>query len=106
MLIEPIKPKAISGQEQEVDTRPIWPGYLEVIYTNYLAIKEAWLAAHFIVDPSDYRREAGLKVWCRRYCEEQRTRTPIDRIDLSTGMVIRQRLNRWSNKEVEAYLDY
>ena len=62
MLIEPIKPKAISGQEQEVDTRPIWPGRPEVIYTNYLAIKEAWLATYPIIKLSDYYKEAGLKV--------------------------------------------
>ena len=30
----------------------------------------------------------------------------MDRLDLSASIVIRQRLNRWSNKEVEAYLDY
>ena len=106
MLAEPIEPRAISGQEQEVDTRPIWPGRPEVIYTNYLATKEAWLATYPIVEPSDYYREAGLKVWGRRYYEEQRAYMPMDRLDLSTGTVIRQRLNRWSNKEVEAYLDY
>jgi len=28
------------------DSRPIWPGRPEVIYSKYLANKEAWLAAH------------------------------------------------------------
>ena len=40
--------RAIGGQEQEqeIDTRPIWPGRPEVIYANYLATKEAWLSAY------------------------------------------------------------
>ena len=31
---------------------------------------------------------------------------PMDRINLKTGMVIRQRLNRWSTEEIQAYIDY
>ena len=31
---------------------------------------------------------------------------PMDRINLKTGIVIRQRLNRWSTEEIQAYIDY
>ena len=31
---------------------------------------------------------------------------PMDRLDLNTGTWIRQRRNRWSNEEIQAYIDH
>src|ERR1700709_2361101 len=47
----------------EVDTRPIWPGWPELIYQAYLAEKEAWLAANPAVLPAQYRNKRGLTRW-------------------------------------------
>ena len=53
------------------DTRPIWPGRPEVIYSQYLADKEAWLASHPTIRSSNYHTAAGLKCWGIRWCKEQ-----------------------------------
>jgi hypothetical protein len=53
------------------DTRPIWPGRLEVIYSKYLAKNEAWLAAHPTIQSINYHKAIGLKVWDTRWRKEQ-----------------------------------
>ena len=98
--------RSLEIEEEIEDTRPIWPGRPEVIYANYLTTKEAWLSTHPIIRRSEYRRAAGLKNWGRRYCQEESMRMPMDRLDLRTGKWVWQRVNRWSNEEIEAYLDY
>jgi hypothetical protein len=65
--IEAIVPGLLVNMEEDKDdleiedTRPIWPGRPEVIYSKYLAKKEAWLAAHPTIRSSNYHKAIGLK---------------------------------------------
>ena len=86
------------------DNRPIWPGRPEVIYTNYLARKEAFLAANPTIRPSNYRRAIGLEVYDRAFCRQQAIYMPLDRLDLQTETWVKGRPN-WSIEEIHAYID-
>jgi hypothetical protein len=50
----PPKPTPKQTREPTPDTRPIWPGRIELIYKQYLVEKEAWLTTHLTVRPSNY----------------------------------------------------
>jgi hypothetical protein len=89
----------------KVDTRPVWPGRIEVIYSKYIAEKAAFLAANPTVQETNYRKSRGLKVWKpldRRY--EMRF-LPRQRIDVQGKKLLDGRPS-WSNEEINAYLDY
>jgi hypothetical protein len=66
----------------EVDTRPIWPGRIELIYQAYLAEKTTWLAANPTVQPAQYRSKRGLQRWSKAACDRRslRWRLPLKRL--------------------------
>jgi hypothetical protein len=102
---EASEPSAYAIPENEVETRPVWPGRIEVIYATYIAKKAAFLAAHPTVQESNYRKFCGLKVWKplnRRY---QKRFLPQQRVDITAKKLIDRRAN-WSSEEIDAYLDY
>jgi hypothetical protein len=99
------QPSAYALSEVEVETRPVWPGRIEVIYAAYIAKKAAFLAAHPTVQESNYRKFCGRKEWKplnRRY---QKRFLPQQRVDITAKKLIDRRAN-WSNEEIDAYLDY
>jgi hypothetical protein len=66
----PALPPAEPVQEPTPDTRPIWPGRIELIYKQYIVEKEAWLTAHPTVRPSNYREKRGLESYSARWGKE------------------------------------
>ena len=57
-----IEPLTFALPKAKVDTRPVWPGQIEVIYSKYIAKKVAFLATNPIVQETNYRKSRGLKV--------------------------------------------
>ena len=53
----------VVDEAEEVDNRPIWPVRPKVIYSQYLADRDIWLAAHPTIQASQYRIAIGLKSW-------------------------------------------
>jgi hypothetical protein len=88
-----------------IDTRPIWPGRIELIYKQYIVEKEAWLTAHPTVRPSNYREKRGLESYSPRWCKEQSRYLPDHRIDLETETILEGRPH-WTTEEIHAWLDY
>jgi hypothetical protein len=72
------------------DTRPIWPGRIELIYKQYLVEKEAWLTTHLTVRPCNYRQKRGLESYSPRWCKEQSRYHAIFQITIS---ILKQRLS-------------
>ena len=91
--------------DTQPDTRPIWPGRIEVIYQAYCTEKEAWLASHLTIRPSDYRKSRGLHGWTKRQCRAQIKFLPFQRLDLSTETLSEEDPD-WTIPELEAWLDY
>jgi hypothetical protein len=87
------------------DTRPIWPGRIELIYKQYIVEKEAWLTAHPTVRPFNYREKRGLESYSPRWCKEQSRYLPDHRIDLETETILEGRPH-WTTEEIYAWLDY
>ena len=58
----PAPPPAELVREPTPNTRPIWPGRIELIYKQYIVEKEAWLTAHPTVRPSNYRKREALSL--------------------------------------------
>jgi hypothetical protein len=87
------------------DSRPIWPSRSEVIYSKYLAKKEAWLAAHPTIQSSNYHKAIGLKDWDTRWCKEQAKFLPSQRLDIKAGKLLDGRPH-WTTEEIEAWLDF
>ena len=101
----PIESLASAPSEIEVETRPVWPGRIEVIYAKYIAEKAAFLAANPTVQESNYRESRGLKVWKplnRRY---QMRFLPRQRVDIEAKKLLDGKPG-WSNEEIDAYLDH
>lgn len=46
--------------ENTVDTRPIWPDRIELIYQAYLAENKAWPAINPIAHAVQYRKECSF----------------------------------------------
>lgn len=90
--------------EQLPDTRPIWPGRIELIYQAYIIDKESWLAAHPTVRPSNYRQKKGLEDYSIQYCKEQLRYLPIQRLDLQSETLLEGRPH-WTTEEIQAWLD-
>jgi hypothetical protein len=86
--LAPENPESSILEAIEVDTRPIWPGRLELIYKAYLAEKEAWLAANPTVRPTQYHKKRGLTNWANSICNQQKIFLPRDRLDLRTETLI------------------
>lgn len=96
--------------EGPTDTRPIWPGRIEVIYAKYIAEKTVWLTSHPHIQASEYRSARGLTIYTpkdRRYHALSRTSVLryTERIDLTTEKVVAGKPN-WSDEELDAYIDY
>jgi hypothetical protein len=96
--------------EGPTDTRPIWPGRIEVIYAKYIAEKTVWLTSHPHIQASKYRSARGLTIYTpkdRRYHALSRTSVLryTERIDLTTEKVVAGKPN-WSDEELDAYIDY
>jgi hypothetical protein len=91
----------------QVDTRPIWPGRIELIYQAYLAEKNAWLAANPTVQPAQYRKKKGLKSWTKADYTHYSLRwlLPQQRLDLESETLIDGQPN-WSREEIYAWLDW
>ena len=87
-----------------VDTRPIWPGRPELIYQQYLAEKEAWLATHPTIRPANYRKARGLPLYSIKWCKEQHRYLPFQRLNLETETLLEGRPH-WTVEEVSAWLD-
>ena len=101
-----IEPQSEVEVEALVDTRPIWPGRIEVIYAQYLAAKEEWLAANPDIPASGYRQSRGFLIWSvakRKY--QTRALKYMNRIDLSTGREL-EGSPHWTTEEIDAYIDY
>jgi hypothetical protein len=88
------------------DTRPIWPGRPELIYRQYLAKKEAWLADNPGVTPASYRRSRGLEIYSLSWIKQRRQGLPIWRLDLDTETLLKEDIAEWSYDEVSAWLDW
>ena len=84
------------------DNRLIWPGRPELIYRQYLAEKEAWLADNPRVKPASYCRSRGLEIyslsWIKEYCKE----LPIWRLNLDTETLNKEATAMWVGEEVSA----
>ena len=98
------QPDPESTSQPDLDTRLVWPGRPELIYRQYLTEKEAWLSAHPLVRPSNYRSARGLESFSIKYCKEQTRFLPIQRLDLRTESLIEGRPH-WSTEEIHAWLD-
>lgn len=101
----PAPPPTEPVRELTPDTRPIWPGRIELIYKQYIVEKEAWLTAHPTVRPSNYREKRGLESYGPRWCKEQSRYLPNHRIDLETETILEGRPH-WTTEEIYAWLDY
>jgi hypothetical protein len=101
----PAPPPTEPTPEPTVNTRPIWPGRIELIYKRYLAEKEAWLTTHPTVRPSNYREKRGLESYSPRWCKEQSRYLPDYRIDLEIETILEGRPH-WTTEEIHAWLDY
>jgi hypothetical protein len=101
----PPKPTPEPIREPTPDTRPIWPGRIELIYKQYIVEKEAWLTTHPTVRPSNYRAKRGLESYSPRWCKEQSRYLPDHRIDLETETILEGRPH-WTTEEIYAWLDY
>jgi hypothetical protein len=90
---------------ESIDTRPIWPGRPELIYRQYLAEREFWLADNPGVRPASYRRARGLEIYPYHWIRERRRELPIQRLDLDTEILL-EGIADWTNAEVSAWLDW
>ena len=61
-MTESIETKEVDKTE-EVDNQPIWPSRPEVIYSQYLADRDTWLAAYSSIYTSQNHIAKGLKSW-------------------------------------------
>ena len=91
----------------EVDTRPIWPGRIELIYQAYLAEKTTWLATNPTVLPAQYRSKRGLQKWSKAACDRRslRWQLPLKRLNLETETLIEGQ-PKWTDEEIHAWLDW
>ena len=89
----------------EVDTRPIWPGRIELIYQAYLAEKTTWLAANPTVRPAQYRTKRGLRKLTKAIYDSQKWKLPRQRIDLESKTLI-EGPPGWLTEEIQAWLDW
>jgi hypothetical protein len=89
------------------DNRPIWPGRPELIYRQYLAEKEAWLADNpGFGTPASYRRSRGLEIYSAVLIRRYRHALPLWRLDLDTETLLKDDIAEWSNEEISAWLDW
>jgi hypothetical protein len=89
------------------DNRPIWPGRPELIYQQYLAEKEAWLADNpGFGTPASYRRSRGLEIYSAVLIRRYRHALPLWRLDLDTETLLKDDIAEWSNEEISAWLDW
>jgi hypothetical protein len=91
----------------QADTRPIWPGRIELIYQAYLAEKTTWLAANPTVQPAQYRSKRGLQKWSKAACDRRSLRwhLPLKRLNLETETLIEGQ-PKWTDEEIYAWLDW
>jgi hypothetical protein len=87
------------------DTRPIWPGRIELIYQAYLAEKTTWLAANPTVRPAQYRTKRGLPKWTKAICNSYKWQLPRQRINLDSETLIEGPAS-WLTEEIQAWLDW
>jgi hypothetical protein len=104
--LEPLSPEPENPPTQ-VDTRPIWPGRIELIYQAYLAEKTTWLAANPTVRPAQYRSKRGLQKWSKAVCDRRSLRwhLPLKRLNLETKTLIEGQ-PKWTDEEIHAWLDW
>ena len=104
-MTESIETKEVDEMEEvdetEEDNRPIWPGRPEVIFSQYLANRDTWLAAHPIIQTSQYRIALGLKSWSIQWCKQQVKYLPKQRLDIKTERLLDGDPN-WSIEEIQA----
>jgi hypothetical protein len=91
----------------QADTRPIWPGRIELIYQAYLAEKTTWLATNPTVQPAQYRSKRGLQKWSKAACDRRslRWQLPLKRLNLETETLIEGQ-PKWTDEEIHAWLDW
>jgi hypothetical protein len=89
----------------QADTRPIWPGRIELIHQAYLAEKNTWLAANPTVRPAQYRSKRGLPKLTKAVCDSYKWQLPRQRIDLDTETLI-EGPPGWLTEEIQAWLDW
>lgn len=89
-----------------MDTRPIWPGRIELIYDRYVIQKNAYLVEHPHVRPSNYRKAIGLQLWTpaqKRYQRQKLRHT--QRLNIETRRFLAGPPN-WTDEEVEVFCDH
>ena len=85
------------------DTRPIWPRRPEMIYSKYLADKNAYLIAHPHI--RDYRRARGLEIRSTQQRKYWARFMGLQRLDLETETLVPGRPH-WLPEEIDAYADF
>ena len=91
----------------QADTRPIWPGRIELIHQAYLAEKTTWLATNPTVQPAQYRSKRGRQKWSKAACDRRslRWQLPLKRLNLETETLIEGQ-PKWTDEEIHAWLDW
>ena len=105
--IQELEVSPLESQAIQEDTRPIWPGRIELIYQAYLAEKSSWLAANPTVQSAQYRKKKGLKSWTKADCTHYSIRwlLPQQCLDLESESLIEGQPN-WTREEIHAWLDW
>ncbi len=93
------KPQTLALQP----SKPLSPNRPEVLLQSYLAEKEAWLAAHPSIRPTEYRKARGWKTFRPKILKEQLRYMPKERRDLS-GNIVAKKAN-WTSEEILVWLD-
>jgi hypothetical protein len=89
------------------DTRPIWPGRPELIYRQYLAEKETWLADNLGFGTlASYRRSRGLEIYSVALIRRYRHALLLWPLDLDTETLLKDDIAEWSNEEISTWLDW
>lgn len=83
--------------------KQLGPNRPEMVFRRYTIEKEAWLAAHPAIRPSEYRRKRGWITLRKRQLQDHIRHMPEERRNLN-GDIIQAKAN-WSTEEVMAWLD-
>jgi hypothetical protein len=98
-------PLTISPQQLELYPKQLAPGRPEALMQTYLAEKNAWLAQHPTVRPTNYRKARKLQNQRPKVLKEQAFYMPRERRDVATGKIIAEPPN-WTPEEILVWLDY
>ena len=83
--------------------KPLAPSRPEMVFSRYIAEKEAWLATHPTVRLTEYRKKRGWQTLRPALLKQHSFHMPPERRDPS-GKIIQNKAN-WTNEEIIAWLD-